>query len=334
MAGLSAVDLSQLPAPSVVETLSYEAIFAARLAEYIALTEAAGQVYTALVESDPSYILIQSAAYQELVWRQRVNDAARAVMVAYAVKSDLDQLAAGFGVKRLQLAPGDPAHSIPPTMESDTELRRRIILAPEGFSVAGPEGAYIYHALSASGDVLDASATSSSPDDIRALVLDVLNTNGASPELVTAMTAAMDAAIWPGNVVVSVLSRLASGEADAALVAAVAAALDADNVRPLTDYVTVQSATIIEYTVEATIYTYAGPDAAVVLAASRTRLAAYVEESQRIGRDITKSALYSVLHSPGVQRVELTSPVTDIVVDRTQAAYCTGISITSGGVDE
>lgn len=334
MAGFTAVDLSQLPAPDVVETLSYEAIFAARLAEYIALTEAAGQVYTALVESDPIYILIQAAAYRELVWRQRVNDAARAVMVAYAVKSDLDQLAAGFGVKRLQLAPGDPEHSIPPTMENDTDLRRRIILAPEGFSVAGPEGAYIYHALSASGDVLDASATSSSPDDIRALVLDVLNTNGASPELVTAMTAAMDAAIWPGSVVVSVLSRLASGEADAALVAAVAAVLDADNVRPLTDFVTVQSATIIEYTVEATIYTYAGPDSAVVLAASRARLDAYVEESHRIGRDITKSGLYSVLHSPGVQRVELTAPVADIVVDRTQAAYCTGITIISGGVDE
>lgn len=300
MAGFTAVDLSQLPAPNVVETLSYEAIFAARRAEYIALTEAAGQVYTALVESDPVYILIQASAYRELVWRQRVNDAARAVMVAYAVKSDLDQLAAGFGVKRLQLAPGDPAHSIPPTMESDTDLRRRIILAPEGFSVAGPEGAYIYHALSASGDVLDASATSPAPCEV----------------------------------VVSVLSRVGNGAADAGLVAAVDAVLGADNVRPLTDLVTVQSATIIEYAIEATIYTYAGPDSAVVLAASRARLDAYVDESHRLGRDITMSGLYSVLHSPGVQRVELTAPVADIVVDRTQAAYCTGITIISGGVDE
>lgn len=334
VAGFTAVDLSQLPAPNVVETLSYEQIFAARLAQYIALTEAAGQTYTALVESDPVFILIQATAYSELVWRQRVNDAARAVMVAYAVKSDLDQLAAGFGVKRLQLAPGDPSHSIPPTMESDTDLRRRIILAPEGFSVAGPEGAYIYHALSASGDVLDASATSSSPDDIRALVMDVLTANAAAPALVDAMTAAMDAAVWPGNVVVSVLSRLGDGAADVDLVAAVDTVLSAENVRPLTDFVTVQSATIVPYSIEATIYTYAGPDSAVVLAASRTRLDAYVAESHRLGRDVTKSGLYSVLHSPGVQRVELTAPLVDIVVDRTQAAYCTGITITSGGVDE
>lgn len=300
MAGFTAVDLSQLPAPTVVETLSYEAIFAARLAQYIALTEAAGETYTALVESDPVYLLLQENAYRELVWRQRVNDAARAVMVAYAVGADLDQLAAGFGVKRLQLDAGDPAHSIPPTMESDTDLRRRIILAPEGFSVAGPEGAYIFHALSASGDVLDASATSPAPCEV----------------------------------LVSVLSRVGNGTADAALVEAVDAVLNAETVRPLTDLVTVQSATIIEYSVAATIYTYAGPDSAVVLAASRARLDAYIAESHRIGRDVTMSGLYSVLHSPGVQRVELTAPTADIVVDRTHAAYCTGITITSGGVDE
>jgi phage-related baseplate assembly protein len=300
MAGFTAVDLSQLPAPTVVETLSFEAIFAERLAQYIALTEAAGETYTALVESDPIYLLLQESAYREVVWRQRVNDAARAVMVAYAVKADLDQLAAGFGVGRLQLDPGDPEHSIPPTMESDTDLRRRIILAPEGFSVAGPEGAYIFHALSASGDVLDASATSPAPCEV----------------------------------IVSVLSRVGDGTADAALVAAVDAVLNAETVRPLTDFVTVQSAEIIPYTVEATIYTYAGPDSAVVLAASRARLDAYIEESHRIGRDVTMSGLYSVLHSPGVQRVELIAPTADVVVDRTQAAYCTGVTITSGGVDE
>src|SRR3546814_9711108 len=47
---------------------------------------------------------------------------------------------------------------IPAVMESDSDLRRRLVLAPEGYSVAGPEGAYIFHALSAHPDVLDASA--------------------------------------------------------------------------------------------------------------------------------------------------------------------------------
>lgn len=330
MAGYTAVDLSQLPAPSVVEALSFEQIFAAMLADL----QSRDPSFTALVESDPAYKILQVAAYRELVLRQRVNDAARAVMLAYAVDEDLDNLAALLGVTRLQLSPGDPDHSIPPTMESDADLRRRVVLAPEGFSVAGPEGAYIFHALSAAPDVLDASATSPTPDDIRAIISSVLTAHAAAPELVADMDAALDAADWPGDVTVSILSRQGDGTASGDLLGAVSSALTADNVRPLTDHVTVQSAEIINYTVEATIYTYAGPDSAVVIAASTQRLNDYIAESHRMGRDITMSGLYSVLHSPGVQRVELTAPTADIVVDRTQAAYCTGVTITSGGVDE
>lgn len=296
MAGFTSVDLSSLPAPDVVEALDFEAIFAAMLADL----RARDSSFDALVESDPAYAILQVAAYRELNLRQRVNDAARANMLASATGADLDHLAALLGVTRLQLTEGDPANGIDPTYESDTDLRRRCTLAPEGYSVAGPEGAYIYHALSADADVLDASATSPSA----------------------------------GVVIVSVLSRQGDGTAAADLLTAVETVLTADNVRPLTDAVTVQSATILPYTVEATIYTYAGPDSAVVLQASRDRLDAYIAESHRIGRDITMSGLYSVLHSEGVQRVELTAPTADIVVDRTQAAYCTDIIIVSGGVDE
>lgn len=77
--------------------------------------------------------------------------------------SDLNRLAALMNVARLQLDHGDRANNVPPpppAYEDDTSLRTRLVLRPEGFSVAGPEGAYIYHARSADGDVLDASATS------------------------------------------------------------------------------------------------------------------------------------------------------------------------------
>lgn len=330
MPGYTAVDLSQLPAPSVVEALSFEQIFA----EMVADLQARDPAFTALVESDPSYKILQVCAYREMMVRQRVNDAARAVMLASSVGPDLDNLGALAGVVRQQLDPGDPDHSIPPTMESDADYRRRIWLAPEGFSVAGPEGAYIFHALSASPDVLDASATSPTPDDIRQIIADVLAAHSADQALVDDMKAALDAADWPGDVTVSILSRQGDGSASADLITAVSSALTDDDVRPLTDHVKVQSAQIIPYAVEATIYTYAGPDAAVVIAASTQRLNDYIAESHRMGRDVTKSGLYSVLHSPGVQRVELVSPAGDVVVDRTQAAYCTGVTITSGGVDE
>ncbi|HEY5804860.1 MAG TPA: baseplate J/gp47 family protein [Lysobacter sp.] len=296
MSTFTAVDLSRLPAPAIVELLDFEAIFAAMLADLRAREPA----FTALTESDPAYKLLQVCAYRELLLRQRVNEAARAVMLAYAIGSDLDHLGALLGVARLEVDPGDPLNSIPPTMESDTEFRRRIQLAPEGYSVAGPEGAYIFHALSADPDVLDASATSPTP----------------------------------GEVVVTVLSRDGDGTPSGPLVAKVAAALTDDSVRPLTDHVTVQGATIVPYAVQATVYTYAGPDSTLVLAESLKRLDAYIEASHRLGRDVPLSGIFSVLHSEGVQRVELHSPLADIVISRTQASHCTAISITPGGVDE
>src|SRR3546814_19943147 len=79
-------------------------------------------------------------------------------MPAYATGADLDNLAALLGVTRFELEPGDSVLGIPAVMESDSDLRRRLVLAPEGYSVAGHEGAYIFHALSAHPDVLDASA--------------------------------------------------------------------------------------------------------------------------------------------------------------------------------
>lgn len=296
MSTLTAVDLSRLPAPDVVEPLDYETVFAAMLAK---LREYEPQ-FSALTESDPAFKVLQVCAFHVLHLRQRVNDAARAVLLAYARGPDLDHLGALLGVARRQLDPGDPLRGVPPTMEDDTELRRRIQLAPEGYSVAGPESAYVYHALSAHPDVLDASATSPSP----------------------------------GQVVVTLLSRQGDGTASPALIDAVADRLRDDGVRPLTDQVIVQGAEVVPYSVHAAVYTYAGPDAALVLAESRRRLEQYVEASHRLGRDVSLSGIYSALHAEGVQRVELSAPVSDVTVTPTQAAWCTGITIVSGGVDE
>lgn len=331
MAGsFTSVDLSQIPAPVVVEVIDHETIVADMLADLRARDE----TFTATVESDPAYKELEVTAYRETLMRQRVNDAARAVMVAYAEDGDLDNLGALMNVKRLTLDPGDPLRNIPPTMESNTDYRRRIVLAPEGFSVAGPEGAYVFHALSADADVLDASATGPKPDDIRAIVSAVMTANNASAALVNAMNAALDAAVWPGEVLVTVLSRTGDGTASADLTAKVAASVNADNKRPMTDHVTVKPAQIVGYDIRATIYTFSGPDSSVVMTEARKRLDAYVAECHRLGRDVTLSAIYAACHVSGVQRVELTSPTSNIVIDRTQAPFCRSIKLTPGGTDE
>ncbi|AIT79106.1 baseplate assembly protein [Novosphingobium pentaromativorans] len=295
-ATFTAVDLSRLAAPDIVEALDFETIYAAALAQLQDLLPG----FDATVESDPVVKLLQLFAYRELLLRQRINDAARAIMPAYAVGADLDNIAALFGITRFTLSPADEALGIPAVMESDADFRRRMVLAPEGYSVAGPEGAYIFHALSADADVLDASATSPAA----------------------------------GEVLVSVLSRTGDGAASVDLVATVDAYVSDETRRPLTDFVTVQSAEIVEYAVDATLTTFSGPDGGVVLAASQASLDAYVEASHRIGRDITRSAIFAALHVEGVQNVELTTPAADIVISRTQAPYCTGTTVNYAGTGE
>jgi phage-related baseplate assembly protein len=162
--------------------------------------------------------------------------------------------------------------------------------------------------------VLDASATGPQPDDIKALVLGVLADHAAPADLVAAMTSALDTARWPGSVVVSVLARTGDGTAPAELIDTVAAYVSDETRRPLTDWVTVQSARIVPYAVDATLTTFSGPDGGVVLAAAQASLDAYTKASHRLGRDITRSAIFAALSVEGVQNVILREPAQDIVI--------------------
>lgn len=294
------VDLSRLPAPSVVEPLDFETIRAANLAWFTAAIEAGGGSFDATVQSDPVVQMIHLFSYREMILRQRVNDAGRAVMVAYATGADLDHLGALLGVERFIITPADPEAGVAEVLESDDDFRRRIVLAPEGYSVAGPEGAYIFHALSADADVIDASATS--PD--------------------------------PGEVVVTVLSRSGDGTPAPAVLAAVEARLTDDSVRPMTDHVTVQAADIVDYAITATLTFFAGPDRAIVLALAQSRLATYLANARRLGRDVTRAGIIAALCPEGVQNVALANPPADIPITRQQAGNCTGVTITDGGVGE
>lgn len=294
----SAIDLSQLPEPSVVETLDYEQIVAQMLADL----QARDPAFTALVESDPAYKVLEVAAYRELLLRRRVNDAALAVMLAYSKGTDLDQIGANYNVPRLVLDPGDPAATPPvePIYESDDDFRRRIQLSFEGFTTAGSLASYIFHGLSADADVKDVQPVSPTP----------------------------------GVVVVYVLSRSGDGTASPELIATVNAALNGERIRPMTDQVTVQSASIVNYAITAELVIFPGPDSSVVRQASLDAVTNYAETQRRLGYDITLSGIYHALHQSGVQNVVLTSPTADIVIGDGEASYCTAITITVAGATD
>lgn len=302
---MSVIDLSQLPAPQIVDVPDFENLLAERKAAFIALNPASEQAAVArtlALESEPITKQLQESTYREVLLRQRINEAAQAVMVAYALGGDLDQLAANYNVNRLMVTPADN-DAVPPVaavMESDDALRLRVPAAFEGLSVAGPTAAYEFHARSADGRVADASATSPAP----------------------------------AEVVLTVLSRESDGTADNDLLAVVEKALNSESVRPVADRLTVRSAEIIPYSVEATVFLYPGPEAEPVMAAAKASLQKYIASQTRLGRDIRRSALYAALHVEGVQRVELASPLADVVLDKTQAASCTQWNVTNGGTDE
>ncbi|EPK1685591.1 baseplate assembly protein [Klebsiella aerogenes] len=299
------IDLSQLPPPVVVEPLDFETLFAQRKAAFIALYPEDEQeeiARTLELESEPITMLLEENCYRELLLRQRVNEAARAVMLAYSTDSDLDNLAVNFNVERLTIQEEDDSVTPPieAVMESDVDLRTRTQQAFEGLSVAGPTAAYEFWGRSADGRVADISAVSPTP----------------------------------ACVTISVLSREGDGTASDDLLSVVAAALNDEEVRPVADRVTVQSAEIVPYQIDATLYIYPGPEAEPVRQASEQQLQAYIAAQNRLGRDIRLSAIYAALHVEGVQRVELAQPVADIVLSDYQASHCTEYTITVGGYDE
>lgn len=298
---MATVDLAQLPPPQIIEVLDFEVILADVKAVMIAAfpDEQQASVAAALkLESEPLTILAQVIAYRELMLRQRINEGAAACMLSHSVSTDLDNLAGNLNTERLVRIPA--TETTDAEMESDTALRLRAQSAFEGLSVAGPTGAYEYFAKSASGKVADARATSPSP----------------------------------AVVVVSILSTEGDGTASDELIATVNDTLSADDKRPVADRLTVQSAEIVNYEIDALLYLYPGPESEPILSAADNALRAWLAEQGKIGRDVARSAIMAALHVQGVQRVVLLNPQEDIVIDDTQAARCISHTISVGGTDE
>lgn len=288
------MDMTLLPAPKVIEPLDYEIIFDALLARF----REALPGFTLVLESDPAVKLLEIMAWQELVMRQRINDAARASMLAYAVGPDLDNLAANLGIARLIATPAAPK-AVPPVAavyESDNRLRERAQAALEGITTAGSRESYRFHAMTADAHVADAGVDSPDPGT--------------------------------GKVRVTLLAENASGIADAQLLDTVRNALSAEHIRPLCDLVTVQPAELIDAEILAVLHRKSGPAGDVAAATARAALDAWLPKVRRLAAGLPRSGIDAALHQPGIDRVELLSPAADILCDTTQCVRVVRISIT------
>ena len=244
------IDLSRLPAPAVIEPLDFETILAAMMADYVGRYPE----FTAFVESEPALKLLETASYREMLLRWRINEAAKQVMLAFAQGTNLDHLVALADVERAE-------------GESDERLLRRFRLGLQALSVAGPRGAYEFHALSADPGVEDVAITTPTPGTVRLVVVGGDNADGLP---------------------------------SAALVGTVESALDTDRVRPLTDTVEVLAARNICYQVAVALVVEQGPDRELVRAAAEAAVLAYLLDRHRVGAIVYKSAIVGSAHVPGV----------------------------------
>lgn len=294
-----APDLTQLAPAKLIEEIDAESILAeqkafvlARWAEVRAVRPDLPPLDTLGLETEPLTMLLEAFAYRETLLRALINDKARAALLAYATGTDLDHIGAMFATYRMQIVPAfgrTPAH-----MESDERFRRRIQFAPEAFSCAGPRGAYIYYALGVDPSIVDAEAFS--PEDGRVHVV----------------VAAADGGQVSDGVIAKLVNRLRR-----------------DDTIPLTDWVSIRRAEVVDYPVTATVTFPRGPDPDLVRTRVEESVAAYAADRYRVGATVFRSGLIAAAQVGGVQNVTLTEPATDLACGPAQIAHLSGLAITT-----
>ncbi|MDO5574443.1 MAG: baseplate J/gp47 family protein [bacterium] len=196
----------------------------------------------------------------------------------------------------------------PYTTEGDNLYRDRIRLAPTKLSVAGPEDAYRYHALSADSTVVDVSITSPTPGVVKIVPI---CTGGAIP--------------------------------DADMLTKVYNECNAKDVRPMTDQVVVAAPTQIKYRIEVVYYTTVDEESKCIetIEGNGGAIDHYIAwQRSTLGRNINPDKLRSFMLAPnwesgltGATRVDIIKPEFTVLDDDEIACLSPEIYYTSGTID-
>lgn len=185
--------------------------------------------------------------------------------------------------------------------ESDSDFADRIRLAPNSFSVAGPEKAYVYHAKSVSPAIIDVKVDSPTPGEVDVYVL---LTDGTLPTEDT-------------------LEQIEEHLSD-------------ENVRPLTDYVVVKAPTASNYEIE--LHYWINQEDSSKAAQIQADVEAAVEQYRlwqqtKIGRDITPGKLLQLVFAAGASRVDDSKmkPAAWKKLEAMQVAQCTKVNVVYEG---
>lgn len=185
--------------------------------------------------------------------------------------------------------------------ESDADFADRIRLAPNSFSVAGPEKAYIFHAKSVSSSIIDVSIDSPVPGEVDVYPL---LTGGTLPT---------------SEIRQQILDHLSD-----------------ETIRPLTDYVQVLSPESVEYeiVVDYWINREDSSRAAQIQSAVTDAVEQYrLWQQGKIGRDITPGKLMQLVFTAGASRIDQATmkPAAFKALEPKQVAQCTKVTVNYRG---
>ena len=246
------IDLSALSRPTIPGLiLTLEEVHTAMIAWLLA------EYQWELTEdaSEPAWRVSRLLAGREAILRQSVGDAMAAVSLPYATGEILDHIGNTYwGLRRLE-------------NEGDDAYRARIADAPERFAV-GLSGPWYESVARGVEGVADARVTTPAAGDVDIYIL-------ANETLLDDMGAAL----------------YADGIPTATLLAAVTAAVTADDARQQADTVVVRTCTRQLYDVSVSLTLRAEPDSERVLADARAGLADLAARADLLGGSLTKDLI-------------------------------------------
>lgn len=259
-------------------------------------------------------ILIQLIVYYANLIKVQFNEAAKLNLVQFSKYPILDFLGAMKGCYRLE-------------NELDDDYIERILLAPEGFSVAGPELAYIYHIKSADSSIKDVKLDVPSDDitiDINGesavLIEDNFsgtlynaNCNYIEGEVNITLNEGLSAnstinvkVPHPYKIFAYILTE--NGEADDELITKVENALS--KVKPLCDFPVIKSAKTVTFEISGKIFLRKDADETTVKESVKEVLNNYLKTvNDCLKKSIVLNHIKGYLISiDGIYDVELTTP--------------------------
>lgn len=246
----------------------------------------------------------------------------------------------------------------PYTTDGDDRYRERIKLAPNRLSTAGPEQAYRYHAMSANADIVDVAVFSETYTDTKTCkpVSDhvyiggdllepdeLLTVNGKTSDFTfehddSLLDITLTGSLTSQDSVTVAIQRRMDGrvkvvplmeggkQPDDQTVKQVEEAVNDRTVRPMTDVVTVEKPTYVDYTIQLTYTTTVEDEATVVQAVEGAGGAIERYKSEQcevLGRAINPDVLKTYVMQAGALRCDVTQPA-HAAVGATQVAHWNG----------